>query len=218
MRQDYEDRIRQLEERLNRVEPAIAAKQPETPAATARADARRGLHGANVGLAAERALCLAQRDPATYALPGFLLPRPDPATGLALGRASLPSRAISIRISSAAPRSPTPRRAPRPRLTLKKPSIATTALPAWLHRQRRALSTRASVTSTSSIATPTTSPTGRCRTRAMLANRGGDAGVYADDGLQVRWVAPTETFFELGAELFQKGGELRRPGARGARA
>ena len=75
MRQDYEDRIRQLEERLNRVEPAIAAKQPETPAATARADAGRGLHGANVGLVLNARYASLKRDPATYALPGFLLPK-----------------------------------------------------------------------------------------------------------------------------------------------
>lgn len=38
--------------------------------------------------------------------------------------------------------------------------------------------------------------------RAMLANRDGDFGVYADDGIQVRWLAPTDLYLELGAELF----------------
>jgi hypothetical protein len=39
--------------------------------------------------------------------------------------------------------------------------------------------------------------------RAMLANSAGDEGVYADDGVQLRWVAPTELFLELGAELLR---------------
>lgn len=51
--------------------------------------------------------------------------------------------------------------------------------------------------------------------RAMLANSAGDEGVYADDGVQLRWVAPTEFFLELGAELlrgqsFPAGGAAHR--------
>ena len=39
--------------------------------------------------------------------------------------------------------------------------------------------------------------------RALFANSAGDEGVYADDGVQLRWLAPTDLFLELGAELFR---------------
>lgn len=39
--------------------------------------------------------------------------------------------------------------------------------------------------------------------RALFANSAGDEGVYADDGAQLRWLAPTDFFLELGAELFR---------------
>lgn len=50
--------------------------------------------------------------------------------------------------------------------------------------------------------------------RAMLGNRDGDPGVYADDGIQVRWLAPTDLFLEIGAERlngtsFPSGGSTR---------
>lgn len=39
--------------------------------------------------------------------------------------------------------------------------------------------------------------------RALFANSAGDEGVYADDGAQLRWLAPTDFFLEFGAELFR---------------
>lgn len=39
--------------------------------------------------------------------------------------------------------------------------------------------------------------------RALFANPAGDEGVYADDGVQLRWLAPADFFLELGAEFFR---------------
>ena len=214
MRQDYEDRIRQLEERLNRVEPAIAAKQPETPAATARADAGRGLHGANVGLVLNARYASLKRDPATYALPGFLLPKEagPGQRGLALGESELavegnidPYFFGSATLAYATEGAET-------KTHLEEAYIATTALPHGFTVKGGRFNSR--IGYLNEFHRHADDFTDRpLPYRAMLANRGGDAGVYADDGLQVRWVAPTETFFELGAELF-RGESFPAGGAR----
>ena len=59
---------------------------------------------------------------------------------------------------------------------------------------RAGASSPASATRTRSTSTPGTSRTRRCRTRRSSA-----AG--CDDGVQLRWVAPTPIFLELGAEV-----------------
>ena len=218
MRQDYEDRIRQLEERLNRVEPAIAAKQPETPAATARADAGRGLHGANVGLVLNARYASLKRDPATYALPGFLLPKEagPGQRGLALGESELavegnidPYFFGSATLAYATEGAET-------KTHLEEAYIATTALPHGFTVKGRRFNSRIGYLNEFHRHADdfTDRPLPYPRHARQPRRR---RGVYADDGLQVRWVAPTETFFELGAELFRgelpgRGRAARRPG------
>jgi hypothetical protein len=66
----------------------------------------------------------------------------------------------------------------------------------------------ASATSTSTMPTPGTSSTRRSSTRPFFG------GPIKTDGVQMRWVAPTDRFFELGAEI---GSGTSFPGSSGGR-
>jgi hypothetical protein len=217
MKQEYENRIRVLEERLQSAGPAAAkpATPADTPASTARTAAT-GVagYGANVGLVLNARHASLQRDPATYALPGFLLPKEagPGQRGLALGESELsiegnidPHFFGSATLAYATEGAET-------KTHLEEAYVATTALPHGFTVKGGRFNSR--IGYLNEFHRHADDFTDRpLPYRAMLANRGGDAGVYADDGLQVRWVAPTETFFELGAELF-RGESFPAGGAR----
>lgn len=212
MKQEYENRIRVLEERLQSAGPAAA----EAPASAARTAATTGPagHGANVSLVLNARYASLQRNPATYALPGFLLPKEagPGQRGLALGESELsiegnidPHFFGSATLAYATEGAET-------KTHLEEAYIATTALPHGFTVKGGRFQSR--IGYLNEFHRHADDFTDRpLPYRAMLANRGGDAGVYADDGLQVRWVAPTETFFELGAELF-RGESFPAGGAR----
>ena len=76
MKQDYENRIRVLEERLQNVESSKVAVQPApTETATARSGGKTTSNAFNpaISLILDGKLASLSKDPATYALPGFAL-------------------------------------------------------------------------------------------------------------------------------------------------
>ncbi len=185
---DPKQRLRDLERRVMELETAKPAANAFNPAISAVLNARYAAF---------------ERDPATYALPGFALgPDAGPGErGLSLGESEL---VFDANIDPSFYGNLTLALAPAGRETevdLEEAYIQTLTLPHGLTVKAGRFNSRIGYLNESHPHADDFADR-PLPYRAMLANSAGDEGVYADDGVQLRWVAPTELFLELGTELF----------------
>ena len=207
MKQDYENRIRLLEERLQNVESSKVAVQPvPTETATARSGGKTTSNAFNpaISLILDGKFASLSKDPTTYALPGFARgAETGPGDkGFRLGESEL---VMSANVDD------------------KFYGQFTAALTA-----ENTTEVEEAYFETLSLGNGFTVRGGRFFSgigylnglhahawdfadqplvyRALLGNQ------YKDDGVQLRWVAPTDLFMEFGAEAF-RGGNFPAGGA-----
>jgi hypothetical protein len=204
MRAEYEHRIAALEARLKKAEaaaseaksrpapPPVPAPAPAAPAVAANA------FNPAVSVILNGEVHSFSRDPASFAIPGFALgPEVGPGDkGISLGESELNLNANiddkfygSLTTSLATEDGETA-------IDLEEAYIETLALPAGLHLKGGRFF------SGIGYLNPNHAHTDDFADRplpyqTMLANQYGDAGV------QLTWVAPTDTFVELGGELLR---------------
>ena len=196
---EYEQRVRELEQRVRQLESGSApsAAGRGTPAAP-------NAFNPAISVVLNARYAAFERDPATHALPGFALgPDVGPGErGLSLGESEL---VFDANIDPNFYGSLTLALAPAGRETevdLEEAYIQTLTLPHGLTVKAGRFNSRIGYLNESHPHADDFADR-PLPYRAMLANSAGDEGVYADDGVQLRWVAPTELFLELGTELFR---------------
>ena len=199
MRAAYEARLQAMEQRLLLAEKAAAPTPAQTasppPAATTTAGGGANAFNPAISLILSGGYIRSSRDPATYAISGFALPtgaEAGPGTrGLSLAESELGlSASIDPWLRGVANIAMHPDNS----VTVEEAFVETTALGHGLSlKAGRYLSgvgyLNAQHTHNWDFAD---SPLAY---QAMLGTQ------YGDDGLQLRWLAPTDQYLELGAEL-----------------
>jgi hypothetical protein len=183
------ERLRQIERRLDTIESrdrsaAPAGKQPTSNA-----------FNPAMSLILDGKLANFSRDPTTFRLPGFALggESGELSEGLSLGESEL---AISANIDDKFYGSFTAALTSEDTVEIEEAYIETLALGAGVTaRAGRFLSHIGYLNSVHAHAWDFADQP--LPYRAMLANN------FGDDGVQLRWVAPSDLFVELGAELFR---------------
>lgn len=211
MKQEYENRIRVLEERLQSVEPAKTAVQPAAP--TVPSVAASGASNLDISLVLNGRYAAFNRDPADYTLPGFaLVEDAGPGErGFSLNETELYLAANVDPNFYGALAASLKQEGRETKTDLEEAYFQTLSLPHGLTLKGGRFNSRIGYLNESHphthdfIDRP-------LPYRAMVANANSDAGTYADDGVQLRWLAPTELFLELGAEMF-RGGSFPAGGA-----
>jgi hypothetical protein len=225
LKADYEQRLRALEARVQKAEAAsqeaqanaaaaqTAASAPPPPAATATTAAGTAFNP-QVSVILDGTYGKFSHDPAQYAIPGFALaPETNPGKrGPSLGESELAMSAnvddkfySEIQISLQ----------PEGGADVEQAFFQTLEMPAGLTvKAGRFFSGIGYLNEQHSHVWDFVDQP--LAYRAMLDNQ------YADDGVQVRWLAPTDTFLELGGELLRGdaypggGATGNGPGARSA--
>ncbi len=206
MKQDYENRIRVLEERLQSVETSKAAAQPAAEVATGRTGAKTTSNAFNpaISLILDGKLASLSKDPATYALPGFARgAETGPGDkGFRLGESEL---VMSANVDDKFYGQFTAALTAENTTEVEEAFFETLNLGhgATL-RGGRFLSHVGYLNSVHAHAWDFADQP--LVYRALLGNQ------YKDDGAQLRWVAPTDLFMEFGAEAF-RGGNFPAGGA-----
>ncbi len=211
MKQEYENRIRVLEERLQGVEASRAAA-PERAQATAvaeaaaRADSRTASNAFNpaISLILDGKLASLSKDPGTYALPGFALgAETGPGDkGFRLGESEL---VMSANVDDKFYGQFTAALTAENTTEVEEAFFETLSLGnGFTVRGGRFFSGIGYLNSLHAHAWDFADQP--LVYRAMLGNQ------YKDDGAQLRWVAPTDLFLEFGAEVF-RGGNFPAGGA-----
>ncbi len=196
---EYEQRVRELEQRVKQLEAGGA------PGATGHgAPAAPNAFNPAISVVLNARYAAFERDPATHALPGFALgPDVGPGErGLSLGESEL---VFDANIDPSFYGNLTLALAPAGRETevdLEEAYIQTLALPPGLTVKAGRFNSRIGYLNEFHPHADDFADR-PLPYRAMLANSAGDEGAYADDGVQLRWVAPVEAFLELGTELFR---------------
>ncbi|MEK7815863.1 MAG: hypothetical protein AAB294_03480 [Pseudomonadota bacterium] len=207
MKQDYENRIRVLEERLQSVESSKVAAQPApTETATARAGGKVTSNAFNpaISLILDGKLAGLSKDPTTYALPGFALgAETGPGDkGFRLGESEL---VMSANVDDKFRGQFTAALTAENTTEVEEAYVETLSLGSgFTARGGRFLSGVGYLNSVHAHAWDFADQP--LVYRAMLGNQ------YKDDGVQLRWVAPTDLFMELGAEVL-RGGNFPAGGA-----
>jgi len=206
MKQEYENRIRALEERLQSAE--APARASETPAKTANTagGARIASNAFNpaISLILDGKFASLSKDPATYALPGFALgAETGPGDkGFRLGESEL---IMSANVDDLFYGQFTAALTPDNETEIEEAYFETLALGnGFTVRGGRFFSGIGYLNSVHAHAWDFVDQP--LVYRAMLANQ------YGDDGVQWRWLAPTDLFLEVGAEAF-RGGNFPAGGA-----
>jgi hypothetical protein len=225
LRTDYEARISQLEARLRAAETAAAtpAAEPvpdvpfqpieeiviaDTPLVSTAASANASNPGVSVVLNGN--YVATSRDPAGARIPGFLLSDEAglPGRGLSLGESEV---TLAANVDPFLLANLTASFSGDNQVSVEEAFIQTTALPGGLTLKGGRFFSAVGYLNErhahnwSFIDMP-------LPYRALLGNQ------YGDDGVQVRWLAPTPTFLELGAEAFRgdsfpaANGNKNRPG------
>jgi len=201
LRADYERRLQALEQRLQAAEAAVAAppaappaREPAPALATA-SPAAPGGRGLDLTLILSGQVQRTRLDPASYRIRGFALP-PDAEIGPGTRGFSLAETELTL----AANIDPWWRGAatfaltPENELEVEEAYVQTTALGRGLGvRAGRFLSSIGYLNAQHRHAWDFADAP--LAYQAMLGTQ------FADDGLQLAWVAPTERFFELRAEV-----------------
>ena len=199
MKQDYESRIRVLEERLQSVETSKTAVQPAAEGATARPGAKTTSNAFNpaISLILDGKLASLSKDPGTYALPGFAR---GAETGLGdkgfrLGESEL---VMSANIDDKFYGQFTAALTAENTTEVEEAFFETLDLgKGFTVRGGRFFSGIGYLNSLHAHAWDFVDQP--LVYRALLGNQ------YKDDGAQLRWVAPTDLFLEFGAEAFRGG-------------
>ena len=199
MRAEYEARIRALEQRLQAAEQAVAT--PAAPAAPAPAPAVAATPAAGSGFQPALSLILSggyfnsSRDPANYRIRGFALP-PDAeigpgVRGFSLGESEL---GLSASIDPWFRGSAAIAFAPDNSVSVEEAFVETTSLGKGLTlRGGRFFSNIGYLNTQHAHAWDFAD--------APLAYQAMLGGQYGDDGVRLTWLAPTERYLELSAEL-----------------
>ncbi|MGZ3182518.1 MAG: hypothetical protein ACXU8N_08765 [Telluria sp.] len=205
MKQDYEARLAALEQRLqdaqaalaqaqNNAAPAAAAAAPEPAPPPAPAATTANAFNPAISLILGGTLSNLQRDPATWRLGGFLPPAGETGPGkrsFSLGESELtmaanidPMFSGQLTFSLGAEND----------LSVEEAFVQTRALDNGVNlRAGRFLSSVGYLNSQHAHAWDFVD--------APLAYQAFFGGQYKPDGLQLKWLAPTDTFVELGAEV-----------------
>jgi hypothetical protein len=187
-RADDAQRLHQMEQRLNDLESRPArVRDSDKPSS--------GNFNPAISLILDGTYAAFTKDPASYALPGFALaPGTTPGReGLALGESEL---VISANIDDKFYGSFTAALSPQNETEVEEAYFETLALgPGFTLRGGRFFSGIGYLNAVHAHAWDFTDQP--LVYRALLANQ------YGDDGVQLRWVAPTDLFIEAGAELFR---------------
>ena len=206
MKQDYESRIRVLEERLQSVETSKTAVQPAAEGATARPGAKTTSNAFNpaISLILDGKLASLSKDPGTYALPGFARgAETGPGDkGFRLGESEL---VMSANIDDKFYGQFTAALTAENTTEVEEAFFETLDLgKGFTVRGGRFFSGIGYLNSLHAHAWDFADQP--LVYRALLGNQ------YKDDGAQLRWVAPTDLFLEFGAEAF-RGGNFPAGGA-----
>jgi hypothetical protein len=206
MRQDYENRIRVLEERLQSVEASKAAAPPAAEGTVAHTGTKTTSNAFNpaISLILDGKFASLSKDPATYALPGFALgAETGPGDkGFRLGESEL---VMSANIDDKFYGQFTAALTAENTTEVEEAFIETLSLGnGFTVRGGRFFSGIGYLNSIHAHAWDFADQP--LVYRALLGNQ------YKDDGAQLRWVAPTDLFLELGAEVF-RGGNFPAGGA-----
>lgn len=187
----YEQRLHDLEKRIERIEhPDVAA-----PGTTSRARVTSNAFNPAISLILDGRLTSFGRDPDTYALPGFALAEETGPgeEGLSLAESEL---TMSANIDDKFYGFFTAALTPENEVEIEEAYFETLALGAGLTiRAGRFLSHIGYLNPIHAHAWDFADQP--LVYRALFGNQ------YGDDGAQVRWVAPTALYLELGAELFR---------------
>ena len=191
-----DQRLREFEQRLERIESRGAAA-PSTPAAAPTDKPHQASNAFNpaISLILDGKFTNFSRDPATFRVPGFALggESGELTEGLSLGESEL---SVSGNIDDKFYGSFTAALTPENAVEIEEAYIETLALGAgFTARAGRMLSHIGYLNSVHAHAWDFADQP--LPYRAMLGNN------FGDDGVQLRWVAPTDLFVELGAELFR---------------
>ncbi len=211
MKQEYENRIRALEKRLQNVE-AVKTTAPERPNATAVTEAAprastgktSSAFNPDISLILDGKLASLSKDPSTYALPGFALgAETGPGDkGFRLGESEL---VMSANIDDKFYGQFTAALTAENTTEVEEAFFETLDLgKGFTARGGRFLSGIGYLNSVHAHAWDFADQP--LVYRAMLGNQ------YKDDGVQLRWIAPTDLFMEFGAEIF-RGGNFPAGGA-----
>lgn len=201
MRDAYEKRIRDLESRLARAETQVSTTEARTaenapPPPPAPRSAGTNAFNPNVSLILSGQYGNLSKDPASYRISGFHLPNDTldglkPGRGLSLSESEL---GISANIDHLFYGAMLLSLAPDNSISAEEAFVQTTALPYGLtikagrHYAGIGYLNEQHAHMWDFVDTP-------------LAYRTFLGGQLGNDGVQMRWLAPTTTFFEVGAEL-----------------
>jgi len=189
---DSERRLRELEHRVQELETVRAETATPDPAARRRTSSA---FNPAVSLILDGKLSSFSKDPATYALPGFALAEETGPgeEGLTLGESEL---VLSANVDDKFYGSFTAALTPENEVEVEEAFIETLALGSGaIIKAGRFLSHIGYLNPVHAHAWDFVDQP--LVYQAMLGNQ------YGDDGVQVRWVAPTDLFVEIGAELFR---------------
>lgn len=206
MKQDYENRIRVLEERLQSVETSKAAAPPAAEGVTVRTGAKTTSNAFNpaISLILDGKLAGLSKDPATYALPGFARgAETGPGDkGFRLGESEL---VMSANVDDKFYGQFTAALTAENTTEVEEAYFETLSLgKGFTVRGGRFFSGIGYLNPVHAHAWDFADQP--LVYRALLGNQ------YKDDGVQLRWVAPTDLFMEFGAEAF-RGGNFPAGGA-----
>jgi hypothetical protein len=187
---EYEQRVRELEQRIKQLESGT------TPSTNSRnTQSASSAFNPAISLILDGKLSAFSKDPGTYALPGFALGRETGPgdEGLRLGESEL---VMSANIDDKFYGQFTAALTPENQTEIEEAFFETFALgDGFTVRGGRFLSGIGYLNPVHAHAWDFADQP--LVYRAMLGNQ------YKDDGVQARWVAPTDVFLELGAEIFR---------------
>jgi len=197
LKQGYEERLRALEQRLQKAETSAAppASLPTSPPAPPQAGASQGENAFNpaISLILNGTLASTSRDPASYRINGFVPSNGEvapPRRSASLGESELN---ISANVDHLFRGAFIAAVTPDNNIEVEEAYVQTLALP-------RGFTLKAGRFLSSVGYLNETHPHAWDFADASLVNKAFLGNQFNDDGLQLRWVAPTELFVELGAE------------------
>jgi len=201
LKQNYETRIKTLENRigeLEREQKQAAAKPAPLPAPVQHASAGTNRFNPNVALILTGTAAGFSLSPSTYTVPGFALDsEAKPGTeGLSIGESEL---VLSANVDDKFYGRLTTSLTPENTLSIEEALIQTLDLPNGFTLQAGRFYSDIGYLNSKHTHTWdfVDAPLAY---RAMLGNQ------YGDDGVQLRWLAPTDQFLEFGAEVFRGDG------------
>jgi hypothetical protein len=201
LRADYEQRIAELERRLENAVPSPEPAVPKAPprdSAGSRADGGNSAFNPAIGIIFQGQAWDYAHDPEDYAIPGFPLggEAGPVAEGLSLGETEINVSGSVDDWFSAWLTLPVHIEDGETHVEVEEAWIETLGLPGGLSlRMGRFFSDIGYLNDKHAHSWDFVDQP--LAYQAMLGNQ------YIDDGVQVRWVAPTELYFELGAEVLR---------------